>query len=83
MEMIPQLRDDLQLHSQLGGDFAMWFTAAKMEAWAAKWHSCAKGGFRSSFRSSEISHSLMQLSSKGHNFFISTPIHTPFKALDS
>ena len=32
----------------------MWFTDAKMEAWAAKWHSCAKGGFRNSFRSYEM-----------------------------
>ncbi|RVW95609.1 hypothetical protein CK203_039069 [Vitis vinifera] len=32
---------------ELGGDFTTWFAAAKMEAWAAKWHSCAKGGFRS------------------------------------
>ena len=40
LEMIPQLRDDLQLHSQLGGDFATWF--------AAKEH------FRSPFRSCEM-----------------------------
>ena len=52
--MIPQREDDSQLHLQLGGDFATWFAAAKMEAWAAKWHSCAKGGFRSSFRSCEM-----------------------------
>ncbi|WKA06746.1 hypothetical protein VitviT2T_024631 [Vitis vinifera] len=32
----------------------MWFADAKMEAWAAKWHSCAKGGFHSSFRSCEM-----------------------------
>ena len=54
LEMIPQLGDDLQLHSRLGGDFATWFAAVKMEAWAAKWHLCAKGGFHSSFRSCEM-----------------------------
>ena len=27
LEMIPQLGDDLQLHSQLGGDFVRWFAA--------------------------------------------------------
>ena len=32
----------------------MWFAAMKMEAWAAKWQSCAKGGFRSSFRNCEM-----------------------------
>ena len=31
----------------------------------------------------EISHNLMRLSSNDHNFFISAPIHTPFKVLDS
>ncbi|RVW35447.1 hypothetical protein CK203_097220 [Vitis vinifera] len=49
-EVIPQLGDDLQLHSQLGGDFATWFAAAKMEAWAAKWHSCAKAPICTSFQ---------------------------------
>ena len=55
LDVIPQLGDDLQLHSQLGGDFATWFIAVKMEAWAAKWHSCAKGGFRSCETPCEIS----------------------------
>ena len=31
----------------------------------------------------KLSFSLVRLSSNGHNFFISAPIHTPFEALDS
>ena len=33
--------------SQLGGDFATWFAAAKMEFQLAKWHTCAWRWFRS------------------------------------
>ena len=76
LEVIPQLGDDLQLVSQLGGDFATWFAAAKMEFQLAKWHTCAWRWFRSSFCI------LMQLSSNDHNFFISTPICVPLEALD-
>ena len=47
LEVIPQLEDDLQLDSQLGGDFAMWFAVAKMEFQLAKWHTCACRWFRS------------------------------------
>ena len=105
LEMICNLFHSLgvefQLHSQLGGDFATWFAGAKMEAWAAKWHSCAKCGFRiceipceilqvdfiSQLRNglwaAKFLHSLMWLSSNGHNFFVSTPICTPFEAFDS
>ena len=45
---------NLEMIPQLGGDFATWFAAAKMEAWAAKWHSCAKGGFHSLFCSCKM-----------------------------
>ena len=34
------------------------------------------------FAAVKFSHSLMQLSSNDHNFFVSTPIGTPFEALD-
>ena len=35
------------------------------------------------FAVAKLSHNLMRLSSNGHNLFISTPIHAPFKVLDS
>ena len=53
--VILQLGGDLQLDSQLGGDFAMWFAAAKMEFQLAKWHTCACRWFLSSFRSCKMS----------------------------
>ena len=105
LEVIPQLGDDLQLVSQLGGDFATWFAVAKMEFQLAKWHTCAWRWFRScktpykisqvGFISQLISQvrnglwamkfslNFVRLSSNGHNFFFSTPIHVPFEALES
>ena len=76
-------------HELAGG-----FTAAKHLVKFCKWisfrssfHSCEMGfglrNFRSSFRSYEIWHSLMRLSSNGHNFFVSNPIHKTFEVLDS
>ena len=53
--VISQLGDDLQLDSQLGGDFATWFAAAKMEFQLAKWHTCAWRWFRSCETPCEIS----------------------------
>ena len=39
--------------------------------------------FVADFAVAKFSHNLMQLSSNGHNFFVSTPIRTLFEALDS
>ena len=90
--MICNLFRSLEVISQRGSQLRKWsfnlrsgtrvlgggFTAVKHLAKFHKWIS-----FRSSFRSCEISHSLMQLSSNGHNFFVSAPNCTPFEALDS
>ncbi|RVW68523.1 hypothetical protein CK203_065551 [Vitis vinifera] len=54
-KVIPQLGDDLQLDSQLGGDFATWFVAAKIEFQLAKWHTCACRWFGSCETPCEIS----------------------------
>ena len=47
------------------------------------WNFASGFHFAAHFTAAKFSHSLMQLSSNGHNFFISTLIGTPFKALDS
>ena len=64
MEVIPQPGDDLQLVSQLGGDFATWFAAAKMEFQLAKWHTCACRWFLSSFRSCKMGFGLRNFHNK-------------------
>ena len=53
--VILQLGGDLQLVSQLGGDFATWFVTVKMEFQLVKWHTCAWRWFRSCETPCEIS----------------------------
>ena len=48
-----------------------------------RWISQAKVYFAADFAAAKFSHNLMQLSLNGHNFFVSTPIHALFEALDS
>ena len=38
---------------------------------------------KADFAAAKLAFSLVWLASNGYNFFISTPIHAPFKVLDS
>ena len=60
LNVISQLGDDSATWRWFGTSFAAWrwfnnvVRSCEDGAWAVKWHSCAKGGFRNSFRSCEM-----------------------------